>query len=170
MRLVVGVDGGSTKTVAVVCGLDGALLGIGRGGNSNREVIGVERAARIVSEVTREALAMAGAFDGLEGIKRSSFFAGENENDNTTYIEKLIKYGNRIQQEAQSAQQSLFGGMENTQVIRKPEIPRVDEWAKLILLEKEKNLIGIYLTAHPLDDYKLELNNFCKYQHQYQHL
>ena len=63
--------------------------------------------------------------------------------------------------EAQSAQQSLFGGMGSAQVIKKPPVPSVEEWAKVILLEKEKNLIGIYLTAHPLDDFKLEITNFC---------
>jgi len=152
----------------------GAVKGVGRGAVQDiikaRKTFGefktiydvVENVnLQTVNKKNLEALAMAGAFDELEGIKRSRFFAGNDENDNTTFIEKLIKYGNRIQLEAQSAQQSLFGGMESTQVIRKPEIPQVDEWAKLILLEKEKNLIGIYLTAHPLDDYKLELKNFC---------
>jgi DNA polymerase III subunit alpha len=48
-----------------------------------------------------------------------------------------------------------------SQAIKKPDIPQVEEWAKLILLEKEKSLIGIYLTAHPLDDYRLEIESFC---------
>lgn len=116
---------------------------------------------QVVNKKNLEALAMAGAFDNLNAIKRSSFFAGETENDSTTFIEKLIKYGHKIQLETQSAQQSLFGALENSRVIKKPTIPDVEEWAKLILLEKEKNLIGIYLTAHPLDDYKLEIENFC---------
>lgn len=114
-----------------------------------------------VNKKNLEALAMAGAFDGLEGVNRSCFFAGEDENDTTTFIEKLIKYGNRVQMEAQSAQQSLFGGMGDSQDIQKPPIPDVEEWPKLIMLEKEKGLIGIYLTAHPLDDYRLEIRNFC---------
>ncbi|MCY1722706.1 DNA polymerase III subunit alpha [Prolixibacteraceae bacterium Z1-6] len=114
-----------------------------------------------VNKKNLEALAMAGAFDNLEGTNRSCFFAGDDENDSTTFIEKLIRYGNRLQMEAQSAQQSLFGGMGSAQDIQKPPIPKVEEWAKLVLLEKEKNLIGIYLTAHPLDDYALEINNFC---------
>lgn len=113
-----------------------------------------------VNKKNLEALAMAGAFDNLDGIKRSCFFAGDDENDSTTFIEKLIRYGNRIQLDNQSMQQSLFGALESSQVIKKPDIPQVAEWAKLILLEKEKNLIGIYLTAHPLDDYRLEMENF----------
>src|SRR5690606_18326287 len=114
-----------------------------------------------VNKKNLEALAMAGAFDGLEGLKRSSFFAGENENDSTTFIEKLIRYGNKIQTEAQSMQQSLFGDLGGSADIKKPPVPEVEEWPKIILLEKEKSLIGIYLTAHPLDDYKVEIQNFC---------
>lgn len=114
-----------------------------------------------VNKKNLEALAMAGAFDNLNGIKRSCFFAGDDENDSTSFIEKLIRYGNKIQLETQSMQQSLFGAFESNQAIKKPDIPQVEEWAKLILLEKEKNLIGIYLTSHPLDDYRLEIENFC---------
>ncbi len=114
-----------------------------------------------VNKKNLEALAMAGAFDNLNAIKRSSFFAGENENDNTTFIEKLIRYGNKIQQENMSMQQSLFGDLGAGSVVKKPDVPDVPEWPKLVLLEKEKNLIGIYLTSHPLDDYKLELSSFC---------
>ena len=114
-----------------------------------------------VNKKNMEALAMAGAFDNLGEIKRSSFFAGENENDSTTFIEKLIRYGNKIQSENLSMQQSLFGDMGSSAGVKKPEVPDVPEWPKIILLEKEKNLIGIYLTAHPLDDYKLELESFC---------
>lgn len=114
-----------------------------------------------VNKKNLEALAMAGAFDSMASVKRSSFFAGENENDNTTFIEKLIRYGNKVQTESQSMQQSLFGDMGGGAEVKKPPIPEVEEWPKLILLEKEKNLIGIYLTAHPLDDYKLEINSFC---------
>lgn len=114
-----------------------------------------------VNKKNLEALAMAGAFDNLNEIKRSSFFAGNDENDKTSFIEKLLRYGNKIQSESQSMQQSLFGALESSTVIKKPDIPEVEEWPKLIFLEKEKNLIGIYLTAHPLDDYKLEIENFC---------
>ncbi|HSO89071.1 MAG TPA: DNA polymerase III subunit alpha, partial [Draconibacterium sp.] len=114
-----------------------------------------------VNKKNLEALAIAGAFDNLDGIKRSSLFAGDDENDSTSFIEKLIRYGNRVQLENQNAQQSLFSAMGRSQAIKKPDIPQVEEWAKLVLLEKEKSLIGIYLTAHPLDDYRLEIESFC---------
>jgi len=151
----------------------GAIKGVGAGAVQNiikvREEFGefktiydlVEKVnLQSVNKKNLEALAMAGSFDGIGENKRSSFFAGADENDSTSFIEKLIKYGNQIQMEAQSSQQSLFAGMESSQVIKKPEIPQIDEWAKLILLEKEKSLIGIYLTAHPLDDYNFEISNF----------
>ena len=152
----------------------GAIKGVGAGAVQNminvREEIGgfktiydlVEHVnLQSVNKKNLEALAMAGAFDNLDGIKRSAFFAGENENDDTNFIEKLIRYGHRVQEDKNSAQQSLFGDMGGGTVVQKPEIPKVEEWAKVIMLEKEKNLIGIYLTAHPLDDYRLEINNFC---------
>ena len=113
-----------------------------------------------VNKKNLEALAMAGAFDSFSEMSRSRFFGGENEND-TTFIEKLIRYGNQVQNESLSMQQSLFGASDDNSGVQKPAIPQIEEWAKLILLEKEKNLVGIYLTAHPLDDYKLEINNFC---------
>ena len=152
----------------------GAVKGVGAGAVQNlidvrSEIKGFKTIYDVVEHVNLqtvnkknlEALAMAGAFDNLNGIKRSAFFAGENENDDTNFIEKLIRYGHRIQEERNSAQQSLFGAFGGSGVVKKPDIPNVEEWAKLIMLEKEKNLIGIYLTAHPLDDYRLEINNFC---------
>ncbi len=114
-----------------------------------------------VNKKNLEALAIAGAFDNLGGIKRSSLFSGDDENDPTSFIEKLIRYGNLVQQEKMSAQQSLFGAIGRSQAIKKPDIPQVEEWPKLVLLEKEKSLIGIYLTSHPLDDYRLEMESFC---------
>jgi len=114
-----------------------------------------------VNKRNLEALAMAGAFDSFGSISRSQLFAGDTENDPVSFIEKLIRYGNKIQSDAASSQQSLFGNSESQQGVKKPEIPKVKEWPQLVLLEKEKNLIGIYLTAHPLDDYKIEMENFC---------
>jgi DNA polymerase-3 subunit alpha len=114
-----------------------------------------------VNKKNLEAMAIAGVFDSFGNIFRSQFFAGDSENDPTTFIEKLIRYGNKIQSDSSSMQQSLFGGGSTHQSVKKPSVPPVKEWPQLILLEKEKSLIGIYLTAHPLDDYRLEMENFC---------
>jgi DNA polymerase III subunit alpha len=116
-----------------------------------------------VNKKNMEALAMAGAFDGLKSIKRSQFFAGEDETDTSSFVEKLIRYGNKVQSEKQSMQQSLFGAFSSGSgsSVKKPEIPPIEEWPSIIFLEKEKSLIGVYLTSHPLDDYKFEVDHFC---------
>jgi len=113
-----------------------------------------------VNKKNMEALAMAGAFDSFGSIKRSQFFAGTDQND-VNFIEKLIKYGHQIQAHRNSNQHSLFGEVMGAQVIKNPDLPNVPEWPKVILLEKEKSLIGIYLSSHPLDEYRLELENFA---------
>ncbi len=113
-----------------------------------------------VNKKNIEALAMAGAFDSMEQLKRSQFFAGSDEND-IPFMEKLIKYGHQIQASKNTSQQSLFGDVMDALVIKTPDIPDVQEWPKVVLLDKEKALIGIYLSAHPLDDYKLETENFA---------
>ena len=111
-----------------------------------------------VNKKNIEGLAMAGAFDSF-GSKRSQFFASIAENE-PSFIEKLIRYGHQIQLENNNAQQSLFGEAMSAQAVKTPDIPEVPEWPKIVLLEKEKALIGIYLSAHPLDEYKLEVENF----------
>jgi DNA polymerase-3 subunit alpha len=112
-----------------------------------------------VNKKNLEALAMAGAFDGFKKHTRSQFFAPD-ENDQT-FIEKLIRYGNKMQFESANMQPSLFGEVMSTQSVQKPEPPVVPEWPDLILLEKEKALIGIYLTSHPLDKYKIEIQTLA---------
>jgi DNA polymerase III subunit alpha len=111
-----------------------------------------------VNKKNLEALAMAGAFDSFGNISRAQYF-GET-GDGTSFIEALIKYGNRIQSEKLSSMASLFGGLQTIEV-KLPAVPNVPEWPKIVALEKEKNLIGIYLSSHPLDDYKLEINSYC---------
>jgi DNA polymerase-3 subunit alpha len=105
-----------------------------------------------------EAMALGGAFDHFEGMKRAQFFA-ENEKGES-FVETIIKYGNRVKIESGTSQQSLFGEAEGFEIVR-PAAPEVNEWPKLEKLNKEKDVIGIFLSAHPLDDYKLELESFC---------
>jgi DNA polymerase-3 subunit alpha len=114
-----------------------------------------------VNKKNIEALAIAGAFDGFEDHIRSQFFAMAH-NDDATFIEHLIRYGNRFQSDKASTQNSLFGAMGGAALaIKKPEAPRCEDFSTLEKLNREKDLIGIYLSAHPLDDYKLELTHFC---------
>ena len=111
-----------------------------------------------VNKKNIEALATAGAFDNLDDIKRGQYFAKENAD--TTFIENLVRYGNKYQNDQNSNQQSLFGDAAMIE-ITKPPIPESDDWQKLERLKKEKEIIGIYLSAHPLDDFRLEIDNFC---------
>lgn len=113
-----------------------------------------------VNKKNIEALAMAGAFDSFGTIKRSQFFASTDQND-VSFVEKLIRYGHQIQANKNTAQQSLFGDAMDAAVVKTPEVADVPEWPKVVLLDKEKSLIGIYLSSHPLDDFKLEIENFA---------
>ena len=108
-----------------------------------------------VNKKNIEALAKAGAFDNLSNIRRDHFFA-EDEKQNT-FTESLIRYGNKFQSEKNTSQNTLFGGT-NDFAIAKPELPQAEEWGSLYKLNKEKEVIGIYLSAHPLDKYKFELD------------
>lgn len=104
-----------------------------------------------------EALVLAGAFDSFTEIKRYQFFG---INDNETFVETLIKYGNKFKEDQNCTQPTLFGDFHNEQIIR-PEIPKCESWSNLEILNKEKEHIGIYLSAHPLDDYRIEINNYA---------
>lgn len=107
-----------------------------------------------------EALALSGGFDSMGTFFRSQLFASL-PNEETTFIENMIRYGNRYQQDKASLQNSLFGMMSDSEVeIKKPEMPQCMEWSNLHQLAQEKELIGIYLSAHPLDQYRLEIKNF----------
>jgi len=112
-----------------------------------------------VNKKNLEALAMAGAFDSFRKHTRSQFFAPDESDQ--TFIEKLIRYGNKMQFESNNMQPSLFGEIMATQSVQKPEPQMVPEWADLILLEKEKSLVGVYLTSHPLDKYKIEIETLA---------
>ena len=110
-----------------------------------------------VNKKSIESLATAGAFDNLGNLKRSQFFA-ENGKE-MSFIESLIKYGSKFQYDKQSRQQTLFGSNVDIE-IAKPRLPEVEEWPKLDKLNKEKELVGIYLSAHPLDDFRAEIDHF----------
>lgn len=124
----------------------------------------VERISlQVINKKAVEALAAAGAFDSLGKMHRAQYFA-PMQGEEGSFIERILRYGNRYQADKNSAQNSLFGSGDMAIEIKKPEIPQCNEFTTLEKLEKEKELIGIYLSAHPLDDYKLELRNFCNLQ------
>jgi DNA polymerase-3 subunit alpha len=102
---------------------------------------------------------MAGAFDSFNKHTRSQYFAPDESDQ--TFIEKLIRYGNKMQYESNNLQPSLFGEIVSTQSVQRPEPQIVPEWADLVLLEKERSLVGVYLTSHPLDKYKVEIDTLA---------
>ncbi|MDR1258729.1 MAG: DNA polymerase III subunit alpha [Tannerellaceae bacterium] len=104
-----------------------------------------------------EAMALAGAFDNLD-IRREQFFADGGRGE--VFLETLMRYGNKYQTDKASSANSLFGD-EDSAVIAKPEIPPYERWNDLERLNKEKELIGIYLSAHPLDEYRIILTHVC---------
>ena len=111
-----------------------------------------------------ENLAYAGGFDSISGFHRGKFF-GADARDNTgvTFIEQLMRYGQRFQAEKNNAQQSLFGGGGHVD-IQRPVLPACADGSQLETLAKEREMIGHYLSAHPLDDYKIIINHMCKTQ------
>ena len=84
-----------------------------------------------------------------------------NEIESTPFIERLIRYGNSFQENKNAAQNSLFGNMSSAMDIAQPKPTPCDPWDKLVRLKIEKDLIGLYLSGHPLDQYRMELENFC---------
>ena len=111
-----------------------------------------------------ENLAYAGGFDSISGFHRGKFF-GADARDNTgvTFIEQLMRYGQRFQAEKNNVQESLFGGGGHVD-IQRPVLPACADWSQLETLAKEREMIGHYLSAHPLDDYKIIINHMCKTQ------
>jgi len=113
---------------------------------------------RSVNRKSYENLVYGGAFDAM-GLNRAQFFA-KTENGILTGVERLIKYANDYQNTQSSSQSSLFGGSVAS-YIPEPALPEADEWPLIEKLKYEKDVIGIYLTGHPLDNYKVELDRFC---------
>ncbi len=105
-----------------------------------------------------ESLVLAGAFDTFSEIKREQFFAENTKGE--VVLETIIRYGNKFQLDSDSNQNTLFGDMEEVEIM-KPEIPYAPEWSPLEKLKKEREYIGMFLSAHPLDDYEFEMNYLC---------
>lgn len=116
----------------------------------------------VINRKCMENIAYAGGFDSLIDFHRSKFFAEDSRGSgNGTFIEQLMRYGQRVQQERMNAQQSLFGGGSEID-IQPPTLPVAEDWNQLQVLNKEREMIGLYLSAHPLDEYKVILNHMCK--------
>ena len=105
-----------------------------------------------------ENLALAGGFDSFTDIKREDFFMKNAKEE--TFTEVLVRYGNRYQLDKAATANSLFGGTEEIEIAT-PEIISAPTWSDLERLNKERELVGIYLSAHPLDEYAVILEDVC---------
>ena len=104
-----------------------------------------------------ESLALSGGFDSF-GIPRENFFGVNNKNE--MFLDTLVRYGQLYQREQHEAVTSLFGGLDAIEIAT-PPIPHAEGWSTIERLNKERDLVGIYLSAHPLDDYSVVLNSMC---------
>lgn len=110
---------------------------------------------RIVNKKSLENLAIAGAFDEF-GVNRSSYVIDSGAGKG---IDIAVKFGNQVQNDALSNQASLFGSAGSLE-ISEPVLPQVEPWSLMEKLQLEKELVGIYISGHPLNNYKFEINHF----------
>lgn len=113
---------------------------------------------RNASKKAFEALALSGGFDGLGAANRAQFFY-KSDNDQI-FLEHVIKFAQKYQENKNSAQVSLFGDASEVQ-IPEPQLPQCDDWGTMEKLKREREVVGIYISGHPLDDYKKEMEFFC---------
>ena len=114
---------------------------------------------RAANKKAIENLALAGGFDTFEGTTRAQYFY-HDDSDNVTFYEKAIRYGAKFQENENSSQVSLFGEASDVQ-IAEPIVPPCEDWSTMEKLAKEKEVVGIYISGHPLDDFRFEMKYFC---------
>lgn len=113
---------------------------------------------RAANKKAFESLALAGGFDCFTTTHRAQYF--HDDGDNITFLEKAMRYGSKFQENENSSQVSLFGETSEVQ-IAEPIVPPCEEWSTMEKLAKEKEVVGIYISGHPLDDYRFEMKYFC---------
>src|SRR5690554_1126272 len=113
---------------------------------------------RAANKKAFENLALAGGFDCFTDTHRAQYFS--TDGDGISFLEKVIRYGAKHQENENSSQVSLFGDASEVQ-IPEPIVPAAEEWGAMEKLAREKEVVGIYISGHPLDDYKYELKYFC---------
>ena len=148
----------------------GAIKGVG--GNAvdtiveNREKDGAYKSVfdlakrinlRAANKKAFEGLALAGGFDCFDAHRAQYLHSDEK---GVLYIEKVLRFASKFQESQNSDQLDMFGNSSEVQ-IPEPEIPPCEEWGALKKLKQEKEVVGIYISGHPLDDFKTEINRFC---------
>lgn len=148
----------------------GAVKGVGRGAVDTivenrkdgpyRSVFDLAKRLdlRAANKKAFENLALAGGFDSFKDTHRAQYFS--DEGDGITFLEKVIRYASKYQENQNSAQVSLFGESSEVQ-IPEPVVPPCEDWGTMEKLRREKEVVGIYISGHPLDDFKTEIKYFC---------
>lgn len=113
---------------------------------------------RAANKKAFEGLANAGGLDCFTNTHRAQYF--DHDSDGITFLEKAVKYGSKHQENENSAQVSLFGDASDVQ-IPEPQVPPCDEWGTMEKLKREREVVGIYISGHPLDDFRIEMETFC---------
>ena len=113
---------------------------------------------RAANKKALENLALAGGFDSFTDVTRAQYF--HDDGDGITFYEKAIRYGAKFQENENSSQVSLFGEASDVQ-IAEPVVPPCEDWSTMEKLAKEKEVVGIYISGHPLDDFRYEMKYFC---------
>ncbi|TYC08440.1 DNA polymerase III subunit alpha [Bizionia gelidisalsuginis] len=113
---------------------------------------------RAANKKAFENLALAGGFDCFSDTHRAQYF--HKEGSELTFLEKAIRYGAKHQENENSSQVSLFGGASDVQ-IEEPEVPPCDTWGTMEKLAQEREVVGVYISGHPLDDFRTEMKSFC---------
>jgi DNA polymerase-3 subunit alpha len=113
---------------------------------------------RICNKRAFESLAYAGGFDSFPGVHRAQYFA--NDPSGRSFLENAVRYGASFQEQENSAQASMFGESTGTSM-PEPQVPRCEEWPAIYKLNREKEVVGIFISGHPLDDFKIEIDSFC---------
>ncbi|HXB41969.1 MAG TPA: DNA polymerase III subunit alpha, partial [Bacteroidia bacterium] len=114
-----------------------------------------------INKKSLEALAQAGAFDSFDGVTRAMFFSLDK--DGQTLTDKVIKYGNSFNNSDETNQASLFGEDSEDAQVMEPPLPKAEPWGQLEQLAREKEVVGFYISGHPLDEYKLEIQHMCRH-------
>jgi len=159
------------KEGAVRFGL-GAIKGLGSGpvdaiigqrneGGIYKSVFDLSRRVdlRLCNKRAFENLAYAGGFDSFKGVHRAQYF--REDTSGKVFIESIMKYGAAFKENAASSQKTIFDEPGEEVKIPEPEIPKAEEWGSVYKLNREKEVVGIFISGHPLDDFRVEIDSFC---------
>ncbi|MFT5779396.1 MAG: DNA polymerase-3 subunit alpha, partial [Crocinitomicaceae bacterium] len=113
---------------------------------------------RVCNKKAFESLVYGGGFDSFKSVHRAQYF--KEDTNGRTFLENLVRFGSGYQDSENSSQGSLFDG-ESGEKLPEPSIPASEEWGNIYALNKEKEVIGIFISGHPLDDFKMEITSFC---------